>query len=266
MTEFAMTFPGERDEDQLTTTAQDTSSMVAVDFQKLNSSNVVDESGLTAAEVATTPVAALKPKRMFQKFLAEFLGTFVLCGFGCGSVAQFELTKMVNEGKKLYDVMDERGTFLSVTICWAIGVTFGCFVAGSVSEAHLNPAVTLALASLRRFPLADIPLYWAAQLSGAFCAAVLVYGVYIDAINHFDGGHRQVYSTQETVSIFATYPEQFLTVGGGLLDQIVGTMMLVLCIFAVNDEQNISVPAFMKPIIIGGIVVAVGSGFGLNTG
>lgn len=97
-----------------------------------------------------------------REALAEFLGTFVLMMFGLGVVAQVVLGR------------GEFGGYLSINLVWGLAVTMGCHVAGGVSGAHLNPAVTLALAVHRGFPWAKLAAYVAAQLAGAFVAAAVV--------------------------------------------------------------------------------------------
>ena len=115
-----------------------------------------------------------------REMLAEFLGTLILVTFGCASVAQVLLSG------------HDNGEYLSINIGWAIGVTLGVYVAGGVSGAHLNPAVTLALAVRRRFPWDKLFPYCLAQLTGAFVASAIVYVTYYDALQAFDGGMRQV--------------------------------------------------------------------------
>ena len=136
-----------------------------------------------------------------RELLAEFLGTLVLIVFGCGSVAQVLLS-----GK-------ENGAYLSINIGWAFGVTLGVFVAGGVSGAHLNPAVTLALAVRRGFPWSKLLPYCLAQLAGAFVASAIVYATYYDALQAFDGGVRQVTGPLATAGIWATYPQPYLYAG-----------------------------------------------------
>ncbi len=156
-----------------------------------------------------------------REMLAEFLGTLILVTFGCASVAQVLLSG------------HDNGEYLSINIGWAVGVTLGVYVAGGVSGAHLNPAVTLALAVRRRFPWDKLFPYCLAQLTGAFVASAIVYVTYYDALQAFDGGIRQVSGAHGTAGIWATYPQPFLTpVIGGLVDQIVGTALLLLCICA----------------------------------
>ena len=87
----------------------------------------------------------------------------MLIVFGCGAVAQVLLSGHAN------------GEYLSINLGWAIGVTLGVYVAGGVSGVHLNPAVTFALAMLRRFPWRKVMPYCLAQLAGAIVASALVY-------------------------------------------------------------------------------------------
>ena len=190
-----------------------------------------------------------------REMAAEFLGTLVLIVFGSAAVAQVLLS-----GHK-------SGEYLSINLGWAFGVTMGVYVAGGVSGAHLNPAVTLALAVLRRFSWRKVAPYCLAQLAGAFVASAVVYVTYIDALDNFDGGTRQVLGPQGTAGIWATYPQPFLSpLPGGLIDQIVGTALLVLCIFALTDTCNRAPAANLAPLLIGSAVLAIGMTFGYNSG
>lgn len=192
---------------------------------------------------------------LWREWAAEFLGTFVLVVFGVAVVAQ---VKLGNE---------TAGQYLSINLGWGLAVTMGAYVAGGVTGAHLNPAVTLALAVHRRFPWAKVLPYWSAQLVGAFLASALVYATYLDALDHFDGGHRQVTGPQATAGIWATYPQDYLsTFPAGLIDQIVGTALLVGVIFALVDNRNQAPTANLAPLLIGGLVVLIGMTFGLNAG
>jgi MIP family channel proteins len=186
---------------------------------------------------------------------AEFLGTFVLLTFGCASVAQVLLSRHAN------------GEYLSINLGWALGVTMGVYIAGGVSGAHLNPAVTLALAVLRGFPWRKVIPYCLAQLAGAFVASVVVYVTYLGALDNFDGGTRQVTGPQATAGIWATYPQTFLPpFPGGLIDQVVGTAILVMCIFALTDTKNCAPSSNLGPLLVGLLVLAIGMTFGFNCG
>ena len=189
-----------------------------------------------------------------REALAEFLSTFVLILFGVGVVAQVVLSQQTT------------GTYLSINLAWGLGVTMGCYVAGGVSGAHMNPAVTLALAVHRGFAWNKVPLYVMAQVAGAFAAAAVVYFTYVDAFAHFDGGVRQVAGPQGTGGIFATYPQPFLSLAGGFVDQVVGTALLMAVILAITDARNAPPAAGMAPLIIGLLVVAIGMSFGYNAG
>jgi MIP family channel proteins len=141
------------------------------------------------------------------------------------------------------------------------------YVAGGVPGAHLNPAVTFALAVLRRFPWRKVVPYCLAQLAGAFAASAVVYVTYSDALANFDGGVRQVLGPQGTAGIWATYPQPFVSpLPGGLIDQIVGTALLVLCIFALTDPRNRAPAANLAPLLIGSVVLVIGITFGYNSG
>src|SRR3954463_12599546 len=97
--------------------------------------------------------------------VGEVLGTFLLVFFGCGSVATAVLTGA------------QVGIF-QVAIVWGIGIATAIYLTGSVSGAHLNPAVTIALATWTKFPWSRVPHYIFAQFIGAFAASAVLYGVY----------------------------------------------------------------------------------------
>ncbi len=119
-------------------------------------------------------------KGTLREMAAEFLGTFVLVVFGTAVVAQVLLSN------------EKAGQYLSINLGWGLAVTMGMFVSAGVSGAHLNPAVTLALAVQNRFPWRKLIPYWIAQVAGAFVAAAVTYLVYIEALSAYDLGHRCV--------------------------------------------------------------------------
>jgi MIP family channel proteins len=190
-----------------------------------------------------------------REVLAEFLGTFVLIVFGVGVVAQTVLSK------------GTAGSTLSINIAWGLAVTMGCYVSAGVTGAHLNPAVTLALAVHRRFPWRKVLPYSAAQTAGAFVASAVVFATYHEALAAFDGGIRQVTGAAGTAGIWATYPQSFLsTFPGGFVDQVVGTALLVGVILGITDSRNSPAPAGLAPVIVGLLVVLIGATFGFNSG
>jgi len=186
---------------------------------------------------------------------AEFLGTFVLIVFGTGVVAQVVLSG------------SSHGTYLSISLGWGLAVVMGVYVAGGVSGAHLNPAVTLAVAVHRGFPWRKVLPYWGAQTAGAFAGAAVTWLTYREAFDRFDGGVRQVTGSLATAGIFSTYPQPFLSnVPGGLVDQVVGTGLLLLVIFALGDAKNLAPDPKIGPIVVGLAVVLIGMTFGFNAG
>jgi MIP family channel proteins len=186
---------------------------------------------------------------------AEFLGTCVLIIFGSAVVAQFLLSG------------GSHGSYLAINLGWGLAVVMGVYVAGGVSGAHLNPAVTLALAVHRGFPWAKVLPFWAAQVAGAFTGAAVTLLTYREAFDRFDGGVRQVTGAKATAGIFATYPQPFLSnVPGGLVDQVVGTALLLLVIFALGDARNLAPEPKTGPLVVGALVVLIGMCFGYNAG
>ena len=186
---------------------------------------------------------------------AEFLGTAVLIAFGSAVVAQVVLSGQ------------SHGGYLSINIAWGLAVTMGVYVAGGVSGAHLNPAVTLAVAVHRDFAWSKVLPYIAAQVAGAFTGAAVTFLTYRAAFDRFDGGTRQVTGAKATAGIFATYPQDFLrTFPDGFVDQVVGTALLIALIFALTDQKNLAPDGRLVPIHFGLLVVLIGMTFGFNAG
>ncbi|TWG07781.1 MIP/aquaporin family protein [Saccharopolyspora dendranthemae] len=205
-------------------------------------------------------------KGLTGELLAEFLGTFVLILLGCGSVA---VAVAGLPGSGLQEDPFGAGNWLIIAFGWGFAVVFGVYVAGGVSGAHINPAVTLAFAVRRAFPWVKVVPYMFAQLVGAFLAAGLVYSVYswaIDAFNAKAGVPRS--ESLDTFAIFATFPAEYFggSWWGPLLDQIVGTGILVLLIFALIDARNSAPAANLGPFMIGMVVTVIGLTFGPNAG
>jgi MIP family channel proteins len=194
-------------------------------------------------------------RELLREMLAEFLGTFMLILLGTAVVAQVVLSGQAN------------GSYLSINLGWGLAVVMGVYVAGGVSGAHLNPAVTLTLAVRRGFPWAKVLPYSLAQLAGAFTGALVTFITYREAFDHFDGGVRHVVGPQATAGIFATYPQAFLsTFPGGLIDQVVGTAVLLLLIFAISDAKNLAPDPKFAPVVVGLAVTVIGMTFGYNAG
>lgn len=202
------------------------------------------------------------------ELVSEFLGTFVIIAFGDGAVAM--VVAALNQSGRGPKPFVTEADWLIIAWGWGFAVAFAVWVAGGVSGAHLNPAVTLAQAVRRGFPWRKVPSYWFAQVFGAFAAAALVYFNYHDAINAYSAANHIVRgqpSSIPTFSIFATFPAKYFhSWVGPFFDQVIGTAFLVGFIFACIDEYNAPVKSNMAPLIIGFIVVAIGISFGANAG
>jgi len=197
----------------------------------------------------------MKINETTRESFAEFLGTFILIVFGVGSVAQAVLSGAGESGK------------FSIHLAWGLAVTMGVYIAGGISGAHLNPAVTLALAVHRGFPWRKVLPYCLAQLLGAFVAAFVVYATYYEALANFDGGIRQISGPLATAGIWATYPQEFLsTFPGGVIDQVIGTALLMIVLFAITDGKNLSPKGNFGPVLVGATVLLIGMTFGFNSG
>jgi glycerol uptake facilitator protein len=196
---------------------------------------------------------SLRRNTLVGELSAEVLGTFTLIIFGVGVVAQTVLTPF-SAGAQ------------SIHWAWGIGVVMGVYVAGGISGAHLNPAVTVALALRRGFPWGKVLPYSLAQLVGAFLAALVVRWNFWEAFDKFDpakGFKSQV--------VFNTYPNNTADYAnisqlGALRDQIIGTAVLVMLILAITDARNMAPGANMAPFIIGLVVVGIGMAIGAAAG
>jgi glycerol uptake facilitator len=184
------------------------------------------------------------------ELIAEFLGTFVLILFGTGVVAMVVLFPSRNPGETIH------GGFTNITLGWGLAVTMGIYVAGKISGAHLNPAVTLALAVFRGFSWRKVLPYCIAQTVGAFAAAALVFWNYHPAFRQVDP------QLQTTAGVFTTFPAFPGMPQAGFLDQVIGTGLLILLIFAITDEFNAPPGSNLAPAMIGLVVVAIGMSFG----
>jgi glycerol uptake facilitator protein len=202
------------------------------------------------------------------EYLSEFFGTFILICFGDGVVAM--AVAALNQSGRGPNIFDASGDWLIITFGWGFAVAMAVYVAGGVSGAHINPAITLASAVKRGFPWSKVPGYWASQILGAFTGAALVFWVYQNAINSWDAANHVTKGHPEsfvTYSIFATFPAKYFhNWGGPFLTEAVGTAFLVCFVFAIIDEFNQAVRANLAPFMVGIAVVAIGTSFGANSG
>jgi len=200
--------------------------------------------------MATTE--AVKARTLLGECSAEFAGTFILILFGVGVVAQV--------------VAGGIGDHDSIAWAWGIGVTMGVYVSARVSGAHINPAVTIALAAFRGFAWRKVLPYIGAQFLGAFAAALVVRWNYSEVLQKFDPG-----LTIKSQGVFSTLPgngsvELGVGMWGGFLDQIIGTAILMMVILAIVDLRNTAPMANLGPFMIGLLVVGIGMAWGTLAG
>lgn len=201
--------------------------------------------------------------------LAELLGTFVLLSFGAGVVA-VAVVGLTESGRTVV-IFQGAGGWLLITWGWAMAVAMAVYVAGGVTGAHINPAITFALAVRGVFPWKKVIPYWTAQVLGAFLGAALVYLNYYHAIDAWNVAHHVTRASaggMTTFSIFATFPASYFHghMGSALLDEVIGTFFLTVFVLAVTDSNNLSVQGNMGPFIVGMAVAAIGMSFGVGTG
>ncbi len=188
--------------------------------------------------------------RLGPELIAEFLGTLVLLAFGNGVVAMVQLFGRGSVGEVV------NGGYTNITLAWGIAVMMGILIAGRISGAHLNPAVTLALAAFRGFPWRKVAPYMAVQIAGAFVGAAVVFWNYRVAFLKVDP------RLDHTAGIFTTFPAFPDLLSAGLLDQTIGTALLLMLIFAIIDERNQPLAPGLAPVLIGLVVVVIGMSFG----
>lgn len=191
---------------------------------------------------------------LVRECMAEFLGTFVLILFGCSAAAQVKTSR------------ETKGQFLSVNMAFSVGVMSAMYLTKGITGAHLNPVVTLSFCVLGQKPWRQLVPYSLSQLLGAYLASGLVFLNYYDAIMEYSGGVLTVYGPNETASIFATYPSEYISLGRSFLDQVVGTGMLILCILGLEDKRNTPVTPGLIPAVVAVIVLGISMSMSANCG
>lgn len=178
-------------------------------------------------------------------FLAELIGTMILIILGDGVVAGVCLNK-----SKAQD-----SGWIVITVGWALAVTMGIYAVGSISGAHLNPAVTIALAAIGKFPWAEVPSYILAQMIGAFLGAVIVWLHYLP---HWGATEDKAVK----LGVFCTGPA-IRSTGANLLSEIIGTFMLVLGLLTIGANKFVD---GVNPFVVGFLILVIGLSLGGTTG
>ncbi len=183
-------------------------------------------------------------KTLMKECISEFVGTMILIIFGAGVVAM-----VVAFAPETY------GGYTNITLGWGLAVTLGIY-ASLYSGAHINPAVTIGLASTGRFPWNKVLPFILAQVAGAFIGALIVY------VNYYVPIHNVDPTLSNTAGIFTTFPKIEGTLLPGFIDQIIGTALLVFLVLAIGDGLAKANASYLGPILVGALVVAIGMSFG----
>ena len=178
--------------------------------------------------------------RLRHQMAAEAIGSYILCFFGPGSVAVAVLT---GELKGLWQV----------AAIWGFAIALAIYAVGSISGAHLNPAVTLAMAAYRRFPAGKIVPYVFAQMVGGVLAAATLLVLFNTTCIHFEAAHhivRGMPGSQLSAmwfgeyfpnpAVYGTDAEAFMQVGvkTAFFAEAIGTAFLLFFIMALTDHRN----------------------------
>jgi len=182
-----------------------------------------------------------------KEMLSEFMGTMILIIFGAGCVAM-----KVFFGEALTVTWD------TITFGWGLGVLFGV-LASLRSGAHINPAVSLALAATGRFPWRKVLPYALAQTAGGFAGAAIVFLDFNAKWFMFDP------ELVKTAGIFCTFP----AVPGfwsGFIDQVIGTAVLLFGVLAIGDFAAKNNNGWIGPVAVAMLVMAIGMSLGAMNG
>ncbi len=195
---------------------------------------------------------------MFQAYLAEFIGTALLILLGDGVVA----------GVLLKNSKAENGGWIVITVAWALAVALAVYAVGRVSGAHINPAVTIALASIGAFPLAQVPGYIIAQMLGAFVGATLVFVHYLP---HW----KETEDPNLKLGVFSTGPA-IRDTASNFISEFIGTAVLLFGILAIGAnagalaagdvDLSVAYGTALAPLLVGLLVLVIGLSLGGTTG
>jgi len=184
-----------------------------------------------------------------QAYLAEFVGTLILILLGDGVVAAV----LLRNSKA------EHSGWIVITFGWGMAVAIAVYAVVAVSGAHINPAVTVGLASVGVLPWAQVPGYIIAQLLGAFVGAVLVWLTYYDHWKETDDPVLKL-------GVFSTIPQIRNTVPN-FVTEVIGTAMLLFGVLAlVAHTAPFSQGGIIFPLLVGFLVLAIGLSLGGPTG
>lgn len=180
-----------------------------------------------------------------NSFIGELIGTMLLIILGNGVVG----------GVLHKDSKANNAGWIVITIGWGLAVAMAAYTVGKVSGAHLNPALTLGLATIGKFAWAEVPAYLLAQFIGAFLGAVIVYLHYLP---HW----TKTEDKDAKLAIFCTAPAIRHTLGN-FISEMIGTFVLVFGILAIGANE---LAQGFNPFLVGLLIVSIGLSLGGTTG
>lgn len=204
----------------------------------------------------------MKQKGLMSELVGEVFGTFILILLGDGVVANVGLAPRLAAPAYNWN---------TITIGWAFAVIVAVYVSGGVSGAHLNPAVTIALAVKRGFPWSKVGPFIGAQLVGAFLGALGVFLVYREGLvaagmpNVWSTGPGSVFGNAFWGGAAGTATGNYSLLNASIAE-FFGTMMLLWGILASGDERNMGLKNNMGVFLVGFTVLAVGMSLGGPSG
>lgn len=211
---------------------------------------------------------ASPPPSLLARCLAEVLGTYLLIFFGCGAVHVAVLT-------------GDLAGLGQVAMVWAIAIMVAVYIFSGISGAHINPAVTIALAVWGKFPWRETPVYVLAQVAGAYVAAATLFVLFSplldekERVKQVERGKRGSEITAMCYGEYYPNPGKFgggagpydaseharyeanVTEAAAFLAEFLGTLILGLAVFAMTDDRNSGAPAARFAPVFIGLTVAI---------
>ncbi|KAG4026367.1 hypothetical protein MFRU_041g00120 [Monilinia fructicola] len=191
----------------------------------------------------------------FREPLAELLA--VTCQLTLGFCS--DLVVVTSAGNA-----SPAGNEVTTDWAWGLASMIGIYIAGGISGAHLNPAISIMLWIYRGFPIRKVPGYVFAQILGAFIAALISFGVYQTNIVEYGGADL---ATGQTMGAFITYPRYaWINPSTSFFTEFVGTAILAIAVLALGDDMNAPPGAGMSAFVMGLVITVLSMAFGYNTG
>jgi glycerol uptake facilitator protein len=191
------------------------------------------------------PLGQQKGGQKLSGFLGELIGTMVMIILGDGVCASVNL-------KKSYG---HQSGWIVITIGWGLAVAMGAYAVGRFSGAHLNSALTLALASIGVFPWKEVPAYIAGQMIGGLLGGIVVFFHYLPHWKISDDPRLKL-------NVFCTIPAVSQR-WANLLSEVIGTFILVLGILFIGANK---LTEGLNPFLVGLLIVVIGMALGGTTG